>query len=168
MRQELQIPGSNLHLTQLNRGLQEMVRSLPEPSWRRLPALISLSGKMGSGKDSAGALLSMVGYNCVSWAEALKRETWDSLCQRIPPPMPSDVHAAWMRMEPQDVYIKPTSSDARKVLQYWGTEYRRSQDPLYWIKALHNSLAPGTLYAITDTRLPIAEPRHGGSTYRLW
>ena len=52
MRQDLQISTSNPQHNQLNRGLQEMVRSLPEPRLLRLPALISLSGKMGSGKDT--------------------------------------------------------------------------------------------------------------------
>jgi hypothetical protein len=40
---------------------------------------------MGSGKDTLGALLSMVGYNCVSWASALKMEEFKSLCDCIAP-----------------------------------------------------------------------------------
>jgi len=130
-----------------------MVRSLPEPRFHRLPALISLSGKMGSGKDTVGALLSMVGYNCVSWASALKMEAFNSLAQSVAPQgMTPEVRQAWCAMEPEDVYRKPTSADARKVLQWWGTEYRRSKDPLYWIKALDKRLQPDTLYVITDTR----------------
>lgn len=148
-----------------------MVRSLPEKSFHRLPALISLSGKMGSGKDTVGALLSMVGYNCVSWADALRLEVFRSLCDCIAPVgMTEEVRQAWCSMSPEEVYAKPTSANARKVLQFWGTEYRRSQDPLYWIKALDKRLAPDTLYAITDTRFANEEQyvhARGGQKWRV-
>jgi len=35
---------------------------------------------------------------------------------------------------PGSLFFKPTSVYVRKLLQWWGTEYRRRQDPEWWIK----------------------------------
>lgn len=40
----------------------------------------------------------------------------------------------------------------RQVLQWWGKEYRRAQDPLYWIKPILPLLVSGAKYITTDIR----------------
>lgn len=54
----------------------------------------------------------------------------------------------------------------RALMQWWGTEYRRAQDPDYWIKRTLRDLDKDSLYIISDVRF-VNEARgilqyHGG------
>lgn len=40
----------------------------------------------------------------------------------------------------------------RQILQWWGGEYRRAQDPLYWIKKAEHHFKPGARLICTDVR----------------
>jgi hypothetical protein len=44
----------------------------------------------------------------------------------------------------------------RTLLQWWGTEYRRAQDPFYWVKKLRDQIQADnpTVALITDVRFP--------------
>jgi hypothetical protein len=42
----------------------------------------------------------------------------------------------------------------RTLLQYWGTEYRRAQDELYWVKKCMTQRKDGVINIITDVRFP--------------
>jgi hypothetical protein len=43
---------------------------------------------------------------------------------------------------------------ARSLMQYWGTEYRRMQDPDYWVKKAIAKCKGYGLYIIDDVRFP--------------
>jgi dephospho-CoA kinase len=58
-----------------------------------------------------------------------------------------------------DAFRKPYSDGVRFVLQQWGTEFRRAQDDLYWVKRgiqrayeIEGVYAEGLLVVFTDVR----------------
>ncbi len=83
----------------------------------RVPS-IGLSGYMRSGKDTiADYLIAKHGYKRFGFAQALKEEV-----------------ARGIGCTPDDLDEEPLRSQVRPVLQVWGTEFRRAQDPDYWVK----------------------------------
>jgi hypothetical protein len=118
--------------------------------------IIGLSGMMGSGKDAvADILVGEFGYEKRSFASALRNEV-DSLIldQEIPADYPEqavDALLLCIALE-LDPWEKPTSEDMRVVLQCHGTEYRRSQDPDYWVKKAARLLPKHGKFVFTDVR----------------
>lgn len=115
--------------------------------------LIGLAGRAGAGKDSvADVLEDLYGFRRFSFSDALYEEvadafgvTIDSLKDRALKEAPTEALAlrhcrdrefvACVRnlgVLEADIGIIPRSP--RWVLQIWGTEYRREQDPDYWIR----------------------------------
>ena len=77
---------------------------------------IGLCGYMRSGKDTiADYLIEKYGYKRLGFAQALKEEV-----------------ARGVGCTPAELNEEPLRSQVRPVLQIWGTEFRRAQDPNYW------------------------------------
>ena len=125
--------------------------------------LIGLAGSAGSGKDTvADYLVAQHGFTKFSFSDALYREVSEAFSipidelkhrdgKELPHPKLVEAYckdpefAKLMRAEADYRYVHDAapiqqsarwvSYSPRWVLQHWGTEYRRAQDPDYWLKA---------------------------------
>lgn len=131
------------------------------------PHLIGLTGLATSGKDTVGALLRMRGYQRLAFADAVREEVYQFISQYgntdnglMSPPARLSYKSRCLldrgAFKLSDVWKKPTDPDFRSLLQEWGTEYRRAQDPDYWVKSMQQNIAylGGLSVMITDVRFP--------------
>lgn len=113
-----------------------------------MAARIALIGDFGSGKTTiAQAWCDIVGGVKLSFAEALKWEVAYTLAHADDDMSLVDYY--------YDQMLSPITKDKyRTLLQWWGTEYRRAQDPEYWLKKMQGSLliAKDKPIAIDDCR----------------
>ena len=99
---------------------------------------IGLTGPMGAGKDYAFKTMLDMGAKVVrvSFADGVRREIEDELGLTEP-------------------LTKPYSPLERRLLQWWGTDFRRAQDPGYWVKRAENvALSQTKTPVFTDVRFP--------------
>jgi hypothetical protein len=119
---------------------------------------IGLCGPAECGKNTSADLLTVLyGLKQVSFAEPLRQEV--ASVTRHGYDIPLDIQFAYhlqdlhqlvieAREKSLDPWTKPTHPVMRKVLQLWGSEFRRFQDADYWAKR-----APrGEDLVYTDTR----------------
>ncbi len=126
--------------------------------------VIGLHGLPGSGKNTVAALLHMVGFRSISLADALRDEVERAIANRdVPDHMPDHMRTPIIMgaVAVGSVRAKPTTRLMREILQWWGTEYRRTQDEGYWLRlARHeilSALSRGENVALTDIRYPNEE-----------
>lgn len=134
--------------------------------------IIGIAGELAAGKDSAAdTLVSHYGFARESMARALRQECVEVLRnQRLPDiaATPEDVQAIIKLGLTVDVYAKPSTPEARRLLQWYGSEYRRGQDPDYWVKKIEPLLNHVMDLVIPDIRFANEADmvrRHGG---RVW
>lgn len=140
--------------------------------------LVGIAGAFGSGKDAAAdVLVSKYGFVKTSMARALKIEVYDRLLRPTADfvrldgyeeslPRPSDDGAT--PGEKLD-WINAHKPVLRRLLQVYGTEYRRAQDQDYWVKRaaefVDNSDRP---VVIPDIRFPNEAEMIRARGGRLW
>jgi hypothetical protein len=120
------------------------------------PPIIGISGAFGTGKDEVAKILcERYGYQRRAFADALKEEVARCLYhdQQIPDDLPDEISELMYgyKGHPCKVWDKPTDCGMRRILQFWGTEWRRAQDGDYWVKALSDAPRPRFL-VIPDVR----------------
>lgn len=121
---------------------------------------IGLAGKSGSGKDLiADYLGERYGYRKIAVADGIREEVKTFMSSALLMEMikeniiPVNFQVVWEAYM-ASIWAKPTSPEMRVLLQWWGTEYRRSQDPDYWIKKLATRLDNDDLMVVSDVRTP--------------
>jgi len=110
--------------------------------------LIAITGRAGSGKDFVGDLIindaMRLGFTAVKvpWARGVRQDIENELGVGTIPRL----------------YEKPTPPVIRKLLQWWGTDFRRGEDPDFWVKwglaSAEAALRWADVVLFPDTRFP--------------
>lgn len=119
--------------------------------------LIGITGFAGAGKDTVGRILTESGFKRFAFADALRDEVAAALgAGDYPmPALLSRLAVEAFCLAPVDeVHAKPTTIRMRALLQEWGTEFRRAQDPDYWSRLVTEKMAGEVRACITDVRFP--------------
>lgn len=137
------------------------------------PTLIGLTGPAGSGKDAtADVLVKGHGFKKMAFADALRAEVCaafsvplDYLTDREAKEIP--IRALALAQCYDDKFIDAVEKavggldhlaprSPRQIMQWWGTEYRRSQSESYWIdraiKRMGSLLIRRQSVVVTDVR----------------
>lgn len=115
--------------------------------------VLGLAGQQGAGKDwTYDALVNLYDgkrrVRRMAFADGVRREVSREV-----------ITALGIGIEQDDgmgIWVKPYTSGQRFLLQQWGTEFRRAQDPGYWVKYgvkyIDERAQDGDLWVITDVR----------------
>lgn len=134
--------------------------------------VISFRGQAGAGKSECARYVSeKYGHERISFASALKVEVYDALKgyseyidedYRISFPEHYDLLPTPIRVDIQKeteeekiTWINAHKGSLGHLLQRYGTDYRRAQDPAYWIQkaaATVKTISPGTGIVFDDCR----------------
>lgn len=117
--------------------------------------IVGVHGRFGSGKDEVARFLSEAGFKRRAFADPLKIEVATLLAGApLPPGLPENLVALIDDLDgkPAAVFRKPTSRDARALLQGYGTEFRRRQEDGYWLRSLEPYLLGVVNVVIPDVR----------------
>lgn len=138
--------------------------------------IVGVSAKAQSGKGEFAAIAaSEFNATIVSFASGVKEEVAEWL---------DSTHVAWRKdnlygsNEDKEAWLRVRHSfvkgtpmfdfaatygdyssehwyfNARSLMQWWGTEYRRNQDPEYWVKKAMQKCTGYRRYVIDDVRFP--------------
>jgi hypothetical protein len=125
---------------------------------------IGFSGRKGSGKDTMGRyfLKSFPNAIQISFAGELKNEAQQFLDKiregfdEKPDDMNSEIYERLkeIALKTKDEKVSSHSKNMTTVLQIYGTEYRRSNNPNYWVEKVERIIKqnPEKIYCITDAR----------------
>jgi hypothetical protein len=97
------------------------------------------------------------------FATVLREEIYETVCKQRLMPLGDDFEAQncckilASKADPRsELYAKPTPHYIRTLLQYWGTNFRRKQDPDYWVKRFAERRET-SLYANASDRLLVVD-----------
>ena len=126
--------------------------------------VIALTGPAGAGKDTvADTLVTHAGFTKLAFADALRLEIAaafglgahqygvlsDRATKEHPTPLLALMHChddaffnvAYRMLADDGTVWAVRERSPRQIMQWWGTEYRRAQDPDYWVRRLGERVA---------------------------
>lgn len=129
--------------------------------------LIAITGKAGAGKDTAAQVIARrFGFSKHAFANAIRREAAEAW--RVPETMFTDrgakeaphpalsagrcINPIFRSWAAYQSHILGQARSPRWVMQQWG-DFRRSEDPTYWLRAMDRALAAETAAGIVITDL---------------
>ena len=110
--------------------------------------VVGVSGKIGHGKDEVAKVLVERGFVVVRFSDELKREVLQRLRRTLKevvlaedPRVPVDAGEGWWDARLAHELWSRKPPIIRKLLQEFGTEVRRADDPDYWCKKWYQVVA---------------------------
>jgi energy-coupling factor transporter ATP-binding protein EcfA2 len=141
--------------------------------------LVGLVGEAGIGKSTlALELKNILGGSTQIWSfgQSLRLEISRHIEKEdgyLPNNIPDNARQGYLDVmeDSTKLYTKPTSPNIRALLQWWGTDYRRQDDPAYWLRYWASQYPMNARHVIVDDVRFLNEADliylFGGNTVRL-